>query len=93
MGMCNDRRQSRKYNSLSNAMRKRPCLEAERLKKWREGGLPCRDNSINSPNVSANASANLTDSDEESTTYEKSWALPRYRQKAEGLSLSWKNDR
>ena len=93
MGMCNDRRQSMRYNSFSNATLKRLCLEAEKLKRWREDGLPCKDNSINSPNVSVNASANLTGFDGESTTYEKSWALPRYRQKADGLYLSWNNDR
>ena len=93
MGMCNDKRQSRKYNSFSNAMHKRLCLEVERLKRWREDGLQCRDNSINSRSVCVNASANLTGFDGESTTYEKSWALPRCRQKAEGLYLSWKNDR
>ena len=93
MGRCNDRRQSRKYNSFSNAMRKRLCLEAARLKRWREDGLQCKDNSINSRSVYVNASANLTGFDGESTTYEKSWALPRCRLKAEGLCLSWKSGR
>ena len=93
MGVCNVKRQSRNYNSFSNAMHKRLCLEVARLKRWREDGLRCRDNSINSRSVCVNASANLTDSDEESTTYQKGWALPRYRPKADGLYLSWKNDR
>ena len=93
MDMCNDRWQNRRYNSSSNATLKRRCLEAERLKRWRAGGLPCRGNSINSRNVCVNASENLTDSDEESTTYERSWALPRYRQRAGDLYLSWRNDR
>ena len=93
MGMCDDRRQSRKYNSFSNAMHKRLCLEAARLKRWREDGLQCRDNSINSRSVCVSASANLTGFDGESTTYEKSWALSRCQRKAGGLYLFLKNDR
>ena len=93
MDMCTDRWQSRRYNSSNNAKLKRLCLEAERLRGWLAGGLLCRDNNTSSLNVCVNASVNLTDSDGESTTYEKSWALPRYRLKAEGLYLSLKNDR
>ena len=93
MGMCNDKRQSRNYCSFSKATLTRLCLRTERLRRWLAGGLLCRDNSINSRNVCVNASENLTDSDEESTTYERSWALPRYRLRAGDLYLSWKNDR
>ena len=93
MDMCTDRWQSRRYNSSNNATLKRLCLEAERLKRWRADGLPCRGSSINSPTASANLSADLTDSDEESATYERSWALPRYRRRADDLYLSWRNDR
>ena len=93
MDRCNDRWQSRRYNSSNNATLKRLCLEAESLRRWLAGGLLCRGNSINSRNVCVNASENLTDSDEECKTYERSWALPRYRLRAGDLYLSWKNDR
>ena len=63
MGMCDDRLQNNKYNSFSNATLKRLCLEAERLKRWRADGLPCRDSSINLRSVCVNASESLNDSD------------------------------
>ena len=93
MGMCHNRLQNKKYSASKNATLKRLCLEAERLKRWRADGLPCKVSSINSRSVCVNASESLTGSDEESTTYEGSWALPRYRLRAGGLYLSWRNDR
>ena len=84
MGMCNDRLQNKKYNAFNNATLKRPCLEAVRLKRWGAVGLPCRDNSTNLQNVCVNARENLNASDEESTTCEKSCALPRHMLRVRG---------
>ena len=78
MGTLHDRLQNRKYYAFNSNMLKRPCLAAARLKKWHAGGLLCRDNSTNLLSVCANVRENLNASDEESTTCEKSWALPRY---------------
>ena len=63
MGMYYDRLQNKRYNSFNNASLKRLCLEAERLKRWRADGLPCKDNSTNLQNVCVNARENLNGSD------------------------------
>ena len=92
MGMCNDTWQNKKYNSSNNATLTRRCLEAGRLTRWRVDGLLCSSSSIYSRNVYVTTSTSWTDADEESTTYERSWALPRYRQRANDLNLSWRSD-
>ena len=84
MGMLHDRLQNRKYYAFNNNMLKRPCLAAARLKKWHAGGLLCRDNSTNLRSVCVNVNGNLSISDEERSTCEKSWALPRYMLRVRG---------
>ena len=93
MGMCNDKWQNKKYNSSNNDTLMRRCLEAGWLKRWREDGLLCSSSGIYVQNVYENSRTSWTDSDEESATYERSWALPRYRHRANDLNLSWRSDR
>ena len=93
MGMCIDKWQNKKYNSSNNGLLMRRCLEAVRLKRWQEGGLLCSSTNIYLQNVYENARMSWTDSGEESTTCDRSWAQPRYRQSANDLNLSWRSDR
>ena len=93
MGMCRVRLQNKKYHAFTNATLKRPCLETVRLKKWHADGLLCRDNSISSLSVCANVRENLNASDEESTTCEKNWALPRFPLRGRDPYSFWRSDR
>ena len=92
MGIFNDTWQNKKYNSSNNATLTKRCLEVARLTRWRVDGLLCSSNSIYSQNVYVTVRKSWTDSDEESTTYERRWALPRRRQRTNDLNLSWKSD-